>query len=480
MVRSGKDFSLISRASLLAAALLVAALTPVWSQAPQPVPPLQGTILFRIIVVESPDAARRVLDQLAAGENFVALAQKVSVDATGRNGGLVGPISVSDLRGELRAALEGLRVGEMSGVVRVPTGFAVLKLVPASEAGAGGPSASRRGGSWGASRPRWRPAAAVKYVFDISGYIETVLSLRQVRGRQDADENMLTLCEVRKQLFASAQGLVAKTLATAGGPSTASPIDLAVTYFLKGQLHSFEGKMGAGRQGLRTGAPDFRVGRPDLLPQMDQALGIAHLHKAEMDNGVFHAPGERCLLSRAHHGGLANNADVAKAIEYFTRYLHGKPDELEVRWLLNVAHMFAGHVSGRRARAQLIPPDALEVRARTSDGSSTSRRSAGLHSVSTSGGVIVDDFDKDGQLDVVTSSIDSCEPMRLFRRERRRHVHGTGGEGRSRRAAWRAEHRADRLQQRRASRHPGVARRDGKRRSANRCCATTATGRLPT
>ena len=73
-------------------ALLVAALTPVWSQAPQPVPPLQGTILFRIIVVESPDAARRVLDQLAAGENFVALAQKVSVDATGRNGGLVGPI----------------------------------------------------------------------------------------------------------------------------------------------------------------------------------------------------------------------------------------------------------------------------------------------------------------------------------------------------------------------------------------------------
>ena len=30
------------------------------------------------------------------------------------------------------------------------------------------------------------------------------------------------------------------------------------------------------------------------------------------------------------------------------------------------------------------------------------------------GGVIVDDFDSDGRLDVVTSSIDSCEPLRLF------------------------------------------------------------------
>ena len=33
-----------------------------------------------------------------------------------------------------------------------------------------------------------------------------------------------------------------------------------------------------------------------------------------------------------------------------------------------------------------------------------------------SGGVIVDDFDNDGRLDVVTSSIDSCAPLRLFRR----------------------------------------------------------------
>jgi hypothetical protein len=41
---------------------------------------------------------------------------------------------------------------------------------------------------------------------------------------------------------------------------------------------------------------------------------------------------------------------------------------------------------------------------------------SGLVSFASAGGVIVDDFDSDGRLDVVTSSLDSCEPLRFFRR----------------------------------------------------------------
>jgi hypothetical protein len=39
---------------------------------------------------------------------------------------------------------------------------------------------------------------------------------------------------------------------------------------------------------------------------------------------------------------------------------------------------------------------------------------AGVDSFSLSGGVIVDDFDNDGLLDIVTSSIDSCAPLKFF------------------------------------------------------------------
>ena len=404
-----------SRVGLIVAAILAATMAPVRSQAPQTATLPQAAILFRIIVVDSPDAAQRVLDQLAAGENFPALAQKVSIDATGRNGGLVGPVAMADLRGELRTALEGLRAGELSGVVRLPTGFAILKLVPATEAAVVPGSANDSGVMGSGFTNALVGSGGVKYVFDISGYIETVLSLRQVRNRPDADENMPTLCEMRKQIFASAQGLVVKTLATAGKPGGAEPLDVAVTYFLKGQLHSYEGKMGPAIEAFDQGRRIAVSDAPDLLPQMNQALGVAYLHKAQIENDIFHAPGERCLLSEHMNGGLAGNADVAKAIDYFTTYLKGNPDDLEVRWLLNVAHMFAGTYPGKVPKAQLIPPDAFKSTEDVGRFVDVAAQS-GLASFAASGGVIVDDFDNDGRLDVVTSSIESCEPLRLFKR----------------------------------------------------------------
>jgi hypothetical protein len=134
-----------------------------------------------------------------------------------------------------------------------------------------------------------------------------------------------------------------------------------------------------------------------------------------MDNGFFHKPGERCLLSELTNGGLANNADVAKAIDYFTQYLQGSPDDLEVRWLLNIAHMFQGTYPARVPKAQLIPPDAFKSTEDVGRFVDVAAQ-AGLVSVAASGGVIVDDFDNDGRLDVVTSSLESCEPLRLFKR----------------------------------------------------------------
>ena len=403
-----------SRVGLIVAALLIGALAPLRSQAPPSVP-APDAILFRIIVVESADAAQRVIDQLTAGENFVALAQKISVDGSRSNGGLVGPVQIADLRGELRTALEGLRPNELSGIVRVPTGFAVLKLVPAEEADRNRISGSDAGVMGSGFANALGASGAVKYVFDVSGYIETVLSLRQVRGRTDADESLPTLCDLRTQLLASAHAQVAKALETASGSTTKAPLDLAVTYFLKGQLHSYEGRMAEAIDAFERGRKIAASDAADLIPQMDQALGVAHLHKAEMDGNFFHEPGDRCLLSDRLNGGLANNPDVARAIGYFNSYLKGNPDELEVRWLLNVAHMVQGTYPGSVPKAQLIPPDAFKSAEDVGRFVDVSAQS-GLQSFSASGGVIVDDFDNDGRLDVVTSSILSCDPLRLFKR----------------------------------------------------------------
>jgi tetratricopeptide (TPR) repeat protein len=356
----------------------------------------------------------RVLEQLTGGENFVALARTLSVDPSASNGGLVGPVSVADLRPQIRSVLERLRVGELSGLVRLPTGFGILKIVPDAEATTSGVAATPASNSVMTSfTTALTGSGSVKYVYDLSGYAETVLSLRQVTLAPEDSRNLATLCGVRKQMLTSAQSLVQKAIAATSG--TTAPIDRAQAYVLQGQLHAFRGEMSAAIAALEQARQIAQAKVPDLSLQLTEALGIAHLHKAEMENGIYDRPGDRCLLPGKPGQRLANTGDVATAIRYFSRYLNESPDELEVRWLLNIAHLFAGTYPSGVPREQLIPFGAL------ASGDSVGRfvdvaPQAGLTGAALSGGVIVDDFDGDGRLDLVTSSIDSCAPLRFFHR----------------------------------------------------------------
>jgi hypothetical protein len=394
---------------VLAAVLCLAALVPISSQTAAP------TISFRIVVLESQDAAERVLAQLRNGENFVVLAGAVSVDPSAADGGLVGPVRVSDLRPEIRNALAGLRPGELSGVVRLPTGFGIVKLVPQPDASNSGAAPSSSGVTVMGSVPTALSAAGnVRYVYDVSGYIETVLALRNVKMTPEDSQDLAKLCEVRKRLVASAQTVVQDTLASPSATSLA-PIDRAQAYVLKGQLHAFHGEMAQAIAALEQAKRIADTQVPSLSAQLTEALGVAHLHKAEQENGLYDRSGELDLLPPRPGLHFAKTADVTAAIRYFTRYLNEIPDEYDVRWLLNIAHMYAGTYPSGVPKSQLIPPTAFASSEEVGRFVDVAAR-AGLSSVSLSGGLIVDDFDGDGRLDVVTSSIDSCAPLRFFRR----------------------------------------------------------------
>ena len=78
------------------------------------------------------------------------------------------------------------------------------------------------------------------------------------------------------------------------------------------------------------------------IPRLAEILGVAYLHRANLENGVFQEPGDRCLLTDAGMPRLAKTADVEKSIEYFEWFLAQQPNDLEVRWLLNLAYMSLG------------------------------------------------------------------------------------------------------------------------------------------
>jgi peptidyl-prolyl cis-trans isomerase SurA len=67
------------------------------------------------------------------GEDFAVLAAEVSDSPSKANAGLVGPISLADLSPEIRTALEGLKAGDVSPVIKSAAGFQILKIETLTE-----------------------------------------------------------------------------------------------------------------------------------------------------------------------------------------------------------------------------------------------------------------------------------------------------------------------------------------------------------
>src|ERR1700674_393553 len=106
-----------------------------------------GEITLRIIVVSSAEEAERILERLKQGQDFAVLARLKSIDSTADEGGLMGKIAPSLLRPELRDALQGIGPGQISPVVRVPLGYAILKVT--QETVSAGSSNANTGGNAG-------------------------------------------------------------------------------------------------------------------------------------------------------------------------------------------------------------------------------------------------------------------------------------------------------------------------------------------
>ena len=78
------------------------------------------------------DEARKKADDIrrraAAGEAFEKLASELSDSPSKANAGLVGPISIQDLTTDIRSAVESLKPGDVTPVLKTAAGFQVFKL----------------------------------------------------------------------------------------------------------------------------------------------------------------------------------------------------------------------------------------------------------------------------------------------------------------------------------------------------------------
>ena len=143
-------------------------------------------------------------------------------------------------------------------------------------------------------------------------------------------------------------------------------------------------------------------------------LAMANLRLGERMNCVKDHSGESCIFPIAGGGVHADKTGSEKAIEIYERLLKTDTTDLESRWLLNIAYMTVGGypekvpgaflIRGLDADTTLIVKPFIDAAVKI-----------GLNTKNQAGGSIVDDFNNDGYLDIVSSSWRLGEGMHYCR-----------------------------------------------------------------
>ena len=360
-----------------------------------------------IIVMPTKTGAEAVLKQLNAGADFSVVAKEKSTDATAVDGGYLGKMDPKSLRLELREALNGRTVGQLTDVVHLPSGFAILKVLahaPALE-------------DLNANRiTSLLSTGVIQSGAVVGGYAEALATLQYYPKPDGWPRDMRQVCEIRTGTAQNAKATVRDALSSMLG--TQKTMEQQVT-LIQGesalaQLYAFSGEMPESIDAWKAAIKLAEKADPKYMPNLLESIGGTYLHWSEMENGVYSGSRDLDIFPPLNpHASFEKKDESKQAIEYFLKFLNLRPDNLEVRWLLNLAYATLGEYPSGVPAAYLIPESNFQ--SKESIGRFVDRApAAGLNVFGAAGGIIVDDFDNDGLLDVVITSMNVCEPLHYF------------------------------------------------------------------
>lgn len=193
-----------------------------------------------------------------------------------------------------------------------------------------------------------------------------------------------------------------------------------------------------GRAELKLGNEDRAIELLDraleILPASEVSLakkthfelGVASLRNGETQNCCLAHSSESCIVPIRGAGLHSNPKGAEGAIRHFTKVLQllpsesGSDEKLDVdeaaRWLLNIAYMTLGRYPAEVPEEYLVDPSFFESEVDFPRFVNVYPK-LGLNTFNMCGGAVVDDFDRDGDLDVVTCSWDVTSPTQMFRNE---------------------------------------------------------------
>jgi cytochrome oxidase Cu insertion factor (SCO1/SenC/PrrC family)/tetratricopeptide (TPR) repeat protein len=370
-----------------------------------------ATIRLQIIVVDTVEQAQRLRESLGQGADFDTLARRESIDPTAEAGGRIGDVELSAVHPDLQDALAGLAPGRLSGVTRMPAGrgYAIFKrlgdhdeAIPTSMSTASALPLSGR--------------AVVREPPNTSGLVNVEAAFRNFPKAPGWNLDPRSICAARRDMLAAGiEQLRGLTDPGRDGLDGQPPRDQMLMRSLAGLFESYLGSMDRAIARFEEAYAIARGSVQDSMPVLEEMLGSTYYHAAEMANGLYERPDDRCLFPPSPGTPpFAQPRGAEKAIEYFTRYLERRPEDLEVRWLLTLAYAALGRYPQGVPPQALIPREPFESRDRVGRFTDVAR-SAGLGGVPfVSPALLVDDVDADGLLDVIVASYYVCEHVYVF------------------------------------------------------------------
>lgn len=173
---------------------------------------------------------------------------------------------------------------------------------------------------------------------------------------------------------------------------------------------------------LKKASDEMRAGR--LRGNLDAAssivfyLGMAYMRQAETENCCARGTPESCILPLKGGAIHTRKEGATNAIPYFELVIANRPANdywhLSARWLLNLAHMTLGTWPESVPEARRMPIEALQSQVQIPRFRNVAER-AGLNTFELLGGLVVDDFDGDDDLDVLMSLWTADGQMRYLR-----------------------------------------------------------------
>ncbi len=252
-------------------------------------PPPNDHVTVRMIVVGSADEAAQVVQRLTNGADFAVLAKSLSIDPTADSGGWLGRVAVSSLRPELRA-----RAGRVEARAGESRSCGFPRALRSSRW-----SQTTDGRSGRITRPRHaEPGRRGQRQREV--HAQRRRSGRGDRGAAGVSRSRRTGTRTRARSARRGPRRSPTPSRRWSGPCCRrseararwQPLDEVQAHHLLAELYAYRGQMGDVIAHFQKARELAVTAVPAAVPQLDESLGIAYLHRSAFDNGVHHKPGD--------------------------------------------------------------------------------------------------------------------------------------------------------------------------------------------